>query len=81
MPVFNLNGTLVYFAAYKHHIGFYATSNGNDAFKDELPGYKTRKGSVQSLLNQPMPLIKRIVAFRVKENEEKNKLKAKPQKR
>jgi uncharacterized protein YdhG (YjbR/CyaY superfamily) len=83
MPAFNLNGNLVYFAGYKHHIGFYAIPNGHEAFKDDLSVYKTGKGSVQFPLNQPMPLdlIKRIVAFRVKENEEKNKLKAKPQKR
>lgn len=83
MPAFKLNGDLVYFAGYKHHIGFYATPNGHEAFKDALSVYKTGKGSVQFPLNQPMPLdlIKRIVAFRVKENEEKNKLEAKPRKR
>ena len=79
MPAFKLNGNLVYFSGYKQHIGFYATPNGHEAFKDELSVYKTGKGSVQFPLNQPMPLdlIKRIVAFRVKENEGKIKLKAK----
>jgi uncharacterized protein YdhG (YjbR/CyaY superfamily) len=83
MPTFKLNGNLVYFAGYKHQIGFYATPNGHKAIKYEPSVYKTGKGSVQFPLNQPMPLdlIKRIVAFRAKENEEKNKLKAKPQKR
>jgi len=73
MPAFKLNGDLVYFAGYKRHIGFYATPNGHEAFKDDLSVYKTGKGSVQFPLNQPMPLdlIKRIVAFRVKEYEEK----------
>lgn len=79
MPAFKLNGNLVYFAGYKHHIGFYATPNGHEAFKHELSTYKTGKGSVQFPLNQPMPLdlIKRMVAFRVKDNEAKIKSKAK----
>lgn len=82
MPAFKLNGNLVYFAGYKHHIGFYATPNGHEAFKAELAVYKTGKGSVQFPLNQPMPidLIKRMVAFRVKENEAKIKSKAKSKK-
>ncbi len=82
MPAFKLNGTLVYFAGYKHHIGFYATPDGHEAFKEELAVYKTGKGSVQFLLKQPMPLdlIKRMVAFRVKENEAKIKSKAKSKK-
>jgi uncharacterized protein YdhG (YjbR/CyaY superfamily) len=40
MPAFKLNGNLVYFAGYKHHIGFYATPNGHETFKDELSVYK-----------------------------------------
>ncbi len=82
MPAFKLNGPLVYFAGYKQHIGFYATPNGHEAFKNELSVYKTGKGSVQFPLNQPIPveLIKRMVVFRVKENAEKMKLKAKPKK-
>ncbi len=82
MPAFKLNGNLVYFAGYKNHIGFYATPNGHEAFKEELVVYKTGKGSVQFPLNQPMPLdlIKRMVAFRVKENEAKIKSKAKSKK-
>jgi uncharacterized protein YdhG (YjbR/CyaY superfamily) len=82
MPAFKLNGNLVYFAAYKHHIGFYATPTGHEAFKDELSKYKTGKGSVQFPLNQAMPLdlIKRIVAFRVESDKEKMKSKLKSKK-
>ncbi len=71
MPAFKLNKKpLVYFAAYKNHIGFYATPTGHEAFAEELSKYKQGKGSVQFPLNEPLPidLIKRIVAFRVKEN-------------
>mgnify|MGYP001561059793 CR=1 FL=1 len=73
MPAFILNGNLVYFAAFKNHIGFYPVPAGIEAFKKELSVYKTGKGSVQFPLNQPMPieLISKIVKFRIKENLEK----------
>jgi uncharacterized protein YdhG (YjbR/CyaY superfamily) len=67
MPAFKLKGKpLVYFAAFQHHIGFYATPQGHEAFKEELSKYKQGKGSVQFPLNMPIPydLIKRIVEFR-----------------
>ena len=71
MPAYKSNGKpLVYFAAFKSHIGFYATPTGHEAFKDDLKIYKQGKGSVQFPLDQPLPvdLIKRIVTFRVEEN-------------
>ncbi len=70
MPAFKLHGKiLVYFAAWKHHIGFYATPSGNTAFKKELAQYKGGKGSVQFPLDQPLPLslITKIVQFKVNE--------------
>lgn len=74
MPAYKLNKKpLVYFAAYKNHIEFYATPTGHQEFAEELSKYKQGKGSVQFPINEPMPLdlIKRIVEFRVKENLEK----------
>lgn len=81
MPTFYLNGNLIHFAAFKHHIGLYPTPNGIDAFKEELSKYKGAKGSVQFPLDQPIPydLIKRIVLYRVEENT--NKAVAKPKKK
>ncbi len=67
IPGFYLNGKpLVYFAAYKNHIGFYATPNGHEEFEKELSVYKQGKGSVQFPLNQEIPfgLILKIVKFR-----------------
>jgi len=77
MPAFKLNGMLVYYAAYKEHIGFYPTPSGIEAFKKELSGYVGAKGSVQFPINKPMPfdLISKIVKFRVRENLEKKKVK------
>lgn len=73
MPTYALHGNLVHFAGYAKHIGFYPAASGIEAFKPELSAYKGAKGSVQFPLDQPLPeaLIRRIVAFRVKENEEK----------
>ena len=78
MAGYKYHGMLVYFAAWKTHIGFYAVPTAHAAFKDELSAYKGAKGSVQFPLDKPMPatLITRIVKFRVKENEEKAMLKA-----
>lgn len=72
MPAFTLNGILVYFAAQTSHIGFYPTSSGVTAFKQEITGYKSSKGAIQFPLDKPLPLelITRIVKFRVKENSE-----------
>lgn len=76
MPAYKTNGKpLVYFAAFKNHIGFYATPTGHEAFINELSDYKQGKGSVQFPLDKPIPydLIKRMVAFKVAENESKTK--------
>ncbi|MCX6352828.1 MAG: DUF1801 domain-containing protein [Bacteroidetes bacterium] len=73
MPAYKYHGMLVYFAAYKNHIGFYPGAGGVAAFKEEVSKYKNAKGSVQFPLGKPLPLalVKKIVKFRVKENEEK----------
>jgi len=73
MPAFKFHGILVYFAGHKNHIGFYPTSTGTAAFKEELSEYKGAKGSVQFPLDKPLPLglITKIVKFRVKENLQK----------
>ena len=76
MPAFKLNGRyLVYFAAWKNHIGFYPMPSGTKAFKKELSPYKAAKGSVQFPINQPVPLdlVRKIVMFRAKENLDKKK--------
>jgi len=70
MPTYRLNGNLVHFAAFKHHIGFYPTPSGIDAFKAALTEYKGAKGSIQFPHNKPLPydLIRKIVEYRVAEN-------------
>lgn len=70
MPGYKLNERpLVYFAAYKNHIGFYATPSGHKEFEKELSKYKQGKGSVQFPIQEKIPfsLISKIVKFKAKE--------------
>jgi uncharacterized protein YdhG (YjbR/CyaY superfamily) len=79
MPAFSLKGNLVYFAAFRKHIGFYPAPTGTEKFQKELSIYKSGKGSIQFPLDQPIPyaLISKIVKFRVKENLERATAKVK----
>ncbi|MCB0657029.1 MAG: DUF1801 domain-containing protein [Saprospiraceae bacterium] len=69
MPTFKTTENLVHFAAYDHHIGFYPTPSGIQAFQEEINRYRWAKGSVQFPLTEPMPfdLIERMVTYRVNE--------------
>jgi len=73
MPTFTLNGNLVYFAAFKKHVGFYPPVTGYQEIRDELSEYEGPKNSLRFPLDRPMPLalITKIVKFRVQENLEK----------
>ena len=67
IPTYKLNGPLIYFAAFKKHIGLYpVTAPVKAKFKKELAGYKGGKGTVQFPLDEPIPyaLIARIVKFK-----------------
>ena len=76
MPTFKLSGErLVYFSAWKNHIGFYSIPEGNEAFKKELSPYAGEKGSLRFPLDKPIPydLVKKIVMFRMSEIQQKRK--------
>lgn len=79
IPTFTLNGNLVHFAAYKHHIGLYPAPRGDAGFERELARYAGGKGTVRFPLDQAIPydLIRRIVRFRVEENRKKAAARAK----
>lgn len=74
MPAFSYQRMLVAFAGYEHHIGLYPTPSAVAAFAKDLTKFKTAKGSIQFPLDKPlsMTLIKKIVAFRVKESKQKD---------
>ena len=77
IPTFVLHGNLIHYAGYKNHIGLYPGPSVIANFKDELSEYKQAKGTVQFPLHRPIPytLIKKITAFSVKKNLEKNRSK------
>ena len=83
IPTFTLNGNLVHFAAFKNHIGFYPTSSGIEAFREELSAYKGSKGSVQFPYRKQLPkeLILNIVKCRVQENMERKRKKTESKKK
>lgn len=77
MPAFKYHGMLVYFAAWKNHVGFYPVSSGIKAFERELSSYEKSKGTIKFPFDKPIPygLISKIVQYRVKENSGKAKRK------
>jgi uncharacterized protein YdhG (YjbR/CyaY superfamily) len=65
MPTVMLDGRyLVYFAAWKHHVGLYPVPTADEAFERELAPYRASKGTVRFPLGQPIryDLIERVVA-------------------
>lgn len=80
IPTFKLHGNLVHYAGYANHVGFYPGGAGIAAFQEEIAGYKSAKGSVQFPHARPLPLalVKKIVKYRVAQNEVQAAEKAKP---
>ena len=70
MPAFKLKGILVYFAAWKEHIGLYPPIAGDESIEKAVARYAGPKGNLQFPLNEPIPykLIARIAKLRVKQN-------------
>jgi uncharacterized protein YdhG (YjbR/CyaY superfamily) len=73
MAGYYLNGGLIWFGAFKHHIGIFPKTATMLESIAELSTYKGTKGGVHFSLDQPMPydLIRRIVQVRLEENEAK----------
>lgn len=70
IPAFTLSGTLVYFAAFRKHIGFYPPVSGDSKLQKAISPYAGEKGNLRFPLDQPIPyaLIDRIVKHRAKQN-------------
>jgi uncharacterized protein YdhG (YjbR/CyaY superfamily) len=69
IPAFRQNGIVVYFAAFKRHIGLYPPVRGDARLRKAVSVYAGKKGNLQFPLDRPIPygLIKKIVKFRVKQ--------------
>lgn len=70
MPAFMLGGALLYFAAFKKHIGVYPPVRGDAALLQALAPYRGEKGNLSFPLADAMPyeLIRRVARQRVQEN-------------
>ena len=73
MPTVKLNGVLVHFAAFKHHIGLYPPFSGDAELEAALAPYAGEKGNLRFPLDRPIPfdLIARIVKHRAEQNRTK----------
>jgi uncharacterized protein YdhG (YjbR/CyaY superfamily) len=74
MPAFTMGGVLIYFAAFKKHIGVFPPVRGDQKLSKQISRYRGEKGNLKFPLDEPIPyeLISRIVKFRVKEQAEKS---------
>jgi uncharacterized protein YdhG (YjbR/CyaY superfamily) len=70
IPAFTLSGDLIYFAAFKKHIGIYPPVNGDEQLRQEISRYRGEKGNLKFPLDEPIPydLISRIAKFRAREH-------------
>ena len=73
MPAFKHKRVLVWFAAFSNHCSLFPTASVVEAFKRDLKGFSTSKGTIQFPTDKPLPtaLIKKIVKLRVAQNESK----------
>ncbi len=74
IPAFKHKGVLVWFAAFSKHCSLFPGSSVIEAFKNELKGFSTSKGTVHFPTDKPLPtaLVKKLVKARVAQNENKN---------
>jgi uncharacterized protein YdhG (YjbR/CyaY superfamily) len=75
MPAFKYKGMLVWFAAFSKHCSLFPGSSIIEAFKNELKGFSTSKGTIHFPTDKPLPtaLVKKLVKARVAQNESKKR--------
>jgi len=73
IPGYKYHGMLVFFAAWKNHISLYPAPWSADSLKKEMSVYEGSKGTIKFPIDKPMPLalIKKMVKYRMKQNEER----------
>ena len=77
MPALKQDGVLVYFAAFKNHVGLYPPVRGDSDIAKAAAPYAGEKGNLRFPFDEPIPydLIARITALRLKQNLAKAALK------
>ena len=78
MPALKQNAILIYYAAFKRHIGVYPPIAGDTALEKAVAPYAGEKGNLRFPLDRPIPyqLIARITAHRAKQDAAKRTRKA-----
>ncbi|MGH9397612.1 MAG: iron chaperone [Terriglobia bacterium] len=73
IPAFKYKGVLVWFAAFSNHCSLFPTASVVEAFKNELKGFSTSKGTIHFPTDKPLPtaLVKKLVRARVTQHESK----------
>jgi uncharacterized protein YdhG (YjbR/CyaY superfamily) len=75
IPAFKYKGSLMWYAAFSNHCSLFPTASVIEAFKNELKGFSTSKGTIHFLTDKPLPtvLVKKLVRARVAQNESKKR--------
>jgi uncharacterized protein YdhG (YjbR/CyaY superfamily) len=75
IPAFKCKRVLVWFAAFSDHCSLFPTASVIEAFKAQLKGFSTSKGTIHFSTDKPPPtaLIKRLVKARVAQDERKKR--------
>ncbi len=73
IPAFKYKEVLVWFAAFSDHCSLFPTAAVIEAFKNELKGFTTSKGTIHFPTDKPLPiaLVKKLVKARVAQIERK----------
>jgi uncharacterized protein YdhG (YjbR/CyaY superfamily) len=69
MPALRQGGVLIYYAAFKNHLGLYPPVRGDARLEKAIAAYAGEKGNLRFPFDQPIPyaLIGRITALRLKQ--------------
>jgi uncharacterized protein YdhG (YjbR/CyaY superfamily) len=75
IPAFKDNGVLVWFAAFSNHCSLFPSASVIEAFKNELRGFRTSKGTIQFPTDKPLPaaLVRKLVKARVARKKSKRR--------
>jgi uncharacterized protein YdhG (YjbR/CyaY superfamily) len=75
IPAFKYKGPLLWYAAFSDHCSLFPTAAVIAAFKNELKGYTTSKGSIHFPVDKPLPttLVRKLVKARVARQAQKKK--------
>lgn len=75
MPALRINGILIYYAAFKSHIGLFPPVSGDPSLETAIAPYAGPKGNLKFPFNKPIPykLIERIVKLRVQQDRDRKR--------